>query len=344
MNNLRIGYAEQLINPPLGIPIAGYYVPRYAKGFLDDIKVISLSIKSKNDTVILLSYDCCHIKADMVKKIKAAVSEKTGVAEGNVIVTVTHTHTGPCVEVNCGFECDTKMVSDYIDFAIKQGAIAAEESIKDLKSAKMGYWVGQAPDRIAYIRRYKMKDGSTMTCPPINNPDIDHPIGTLDQRVNVVRFDREGAESVIILNYGIHADTINGEMLASDWVGWTQRTLAKCLDGAKCVCVMGAQGDVGSTHVFPTKSDMNDTEISFPELAGSSTGTGSAAETSSSAGGAPRAGQATSAPEPSTHTTVPPASRAAACAAWSQPTAPPDTTGRPWSAAQAPKSLAQPMP
>jgi len=31
----------------------------------------------------------------------------------------------------------------------------------------------------------------------------------------------------------------------------------------KCMCIVGAQGDVGSTHVFPSGGDMNDTEISF---------------------------------------------------------------------------------
>jgi hypothetical protein len=72
-----------------------------------------------------------------------------------------------------------------------------------------------------------MKDGTTQTCPPIEDPNIDHPIGTLDQRVNVIRFDREGAESVVILNYGLHADTVNGDMVSSDWCGWTRRTIEK---------------------------------------------------------------------------------------------------------------------
>ena len=39
MNTLKIGYAQANINPPLGIGIEGYYVPRYAKGFLDDLLV-----------------------------------------------------------------------------------------------------------------------------------------------------------------------------------------------------------------------------------------------------------------------------------------------------------------
>lgn len=80
----------------------------------------------------------------------------------------------------------------------------------------MGFITGYAPERVAYIRRYKMKDGTTWTCPPINDPNIDYPIGELDQRVHVLRFDREGAKNVVLVNYGLHADTTNGEMLSSD--------------------------------------------------------------------------------------------------------------------------------
>ena len=39
----------------------------------------------------------------------------------------------------------------------------------DLKVSRMGYIVGRAPEKVAYIRRYKMKDGSTWTCSPIND-------------------------------------------------------------------------------------------------------------------------------------------------------------------------------
>ena len=35
MSNFQVGYAYVNINPPLGIAIAGYYVPRYASGFYD---------------------------------------------------------------------------------------------------------------------------------------------------------------------------------------------------------------------------------------------------------------------------------------------------------------------
>ena len=263
MNDLKICYAEENINPKLGIAIEGYYVPRFAKGILSDLKAIALAVKSGDETVIILSLDICEIDLNALNKIKSAIAVKTGIKADNLFISATHTHTGPCLKESGYFDYDAELVKEYLDFLAAQSAVAAKTAIQDLKPAKMGYATGKAPDRIAYIRRYKMKDGSTMTCPPINDPNIDYPLGTLDQRVNVLRFDRENAENIVIMNYGIHADTVNGEMISSDWVGWAQSTLAKSLDGVKCVCIMGAQGDVGSTNVHPTDSDMNDTEISF---------------------------------------------------------------------------------
>ena len=118
MNNLQIGYAEENINPKLGIAIEGYYVPRFAKGILSDLKVISLAIKSNGTTVLLLSLDLCEIDNGAVKKIKTSIANKTGVCEDNVIVTATHTHTGPCLIANHYFNCDEKPIKEYLEFII----------------------------------------------------------------------------------------------------------------------------------------------------------------------------------------------------------------------------------
>jgi hypothetical protein len=108
-----------------------------------------------------------------------------------------------------------------------------------------------------------MKDGSTFTCPPIDDPNIDHPIGELDQRVNVLRFDQDNGQTVVLYNYGVHVDCIGGEYVSPDFPGWVRSTLDKALDGVKAIYFPGCQGDVGSTNVHPKGGDMNDTEISF---------------------------------------------------------------------------------
>ena len=256
----QVGYAQTNINPPLGIFVYGYYIDRFAEGFLDDLIASALALKCGEKTILLLAVDNCLLPPAVADSYQAQISQATGVDADCVFLTATHTHTGP--EVSLEETAEEKILA-YTKFLGQQLADVSVAALADLKNAKMGYAYGWAPERVAYIRRYKMKDGSTMTCPPINDPNIDHPIGTLDQRVNVLRFDQEQGESIVLVNYGVHADTVNGNLISSDWPGWMRRTLDAALDGVKCMFFPGAEGDVGSTHVHPTGGDMNDTEISF---------------------------------------------------------------------------------
>ncbi len=263
MNKLKSGFSKVNINPKLGSPIYGYYVPRYGKGFLDDLECSVLVLECEEKRLALISIDLCGMDVDYFKRLCAEIEKKTGLPKENIFLSATHTHTGAYIVPNDMFEVDEVIVGEYAKFVGERVVDAVTLALSDIKPCKMGFIVGWAPERVAYIRRYKMKDGSTMTCPPINDPNIDHPIGTLDQRVNVLRFDREDGKCVVIVNYGLHADTVNGEMFSGDWPAWLKKTLAKALDGVETMFFNGAEGDVGSTNIHPAGGDMNDTEISF---------------------------------------------------------------------------------
>ncbi|MEE1042397.1 MAG: hypothetical protein UH854_00365, partial [Clostridia bacterium] len=263
MNKLKVGFAKVNINPPLGIGVSGYYIPRYASGFLDDLEASAMVLSVDNKNIAIISVDNCLINTNIADDFRTLVEKDTGIARENIFLSATHTHTGPHLALFGGFEVDIDVVNKYREFVQVRIVDAVKLALLDLKPARMGYIVGYAPERVAYIRRYKMKDGSTMTCPPVNNPDIDYPLGELDQRINVLRFDRDGGNSIVLVNYGLHSDTVNGDMISSDWPGWMRRTLDKALDGVESMFICGAQGDVGSTNVNPKDGDMNDTEISF---------------------------------------------------------------------------------
>lgn len=287
MKQLRVGFSRVNIDPKHGIPVRGYYVPRHSSGILDHIYanaiVFAMDEKTvecqkynpdtgryvaaqRNDAsgcVALISVDNCGLTAAECKAYRQKIHEQTGVPFENIILHATHTHTGPTTRLDDHFNADLKKIEEYAEFLGEKLCDAVTYAVADLKAAKMGFCVGQAPERVAYIRRYKMKDGSTMTCPPINDPNIDYPIGTLDQRVNVIRFDRENADTIVLMNYGLHADCINLDQISPDWPGWMARTFEACIPNAKCVFLNGCEGDVGSTHVNPCGGDMNDTLISF---------------------------------------------------------------------------------
>lgn len=263
MSQFSVGFAKANVNPPLGIGVSGYYVPRFAKGILDDLDVRVLALTLAEKKILLISVPTCGVNDVVLNLICQKIQNKTGVTQENTFISATHTHTGGLLVPTEAFEADEAVIAQYADFVAERIADASKLALDDAKPAQMGYITGWAPERVAYIRRYKMKDGSTMTCPPINDPNIDYPIGELDQRVHVLRFDREDAPSVVLVNYGLHADTINGELISPDWPGWMYKTIEKALDGTECIFFNGAEGDVGSTHVFPEGGDMNDTEISF---------------------------------------------------------------------------------
>ena len=263
MGDFKVGYGCADVTPPPGCAMHGYYLERYAKGVLDPLTAGAIVLSAGGKKAVLVSVDNGGFKKEVAWRFRSAVSAGTGIPEDYVFISATHSHTAPTTVYPEFFATDESAINRYIDFLTEKIVEASQAALEDLKPAEIAYAVGKAPDRIAYIRRYRMKDGSTVTCPPINDPDIVAPIGQLDQRVNLLRIDREGGHGIVILNYGLHADTVNGELISADWPGWTRKTVEKALDGVKCVCIMGAQGDVGSTNVHPLPGDMNDTEISF---------------------------------------------------------------------------------
>ncbi len=262
MSKLQVGFSKVNITPALGCGIYGYYVPRYAKGILDELFVRTLALTCGGRKILMSSVDVCEFPVSFSERLTSAISKATDIPEHDIMITATHTHTGPYLTASDAMGGDAEEIARYDDFLESRLVDGAKLALADLKDSKMGYIVGYAPERVAYIRRYRMKDGTTFTCPPINDPNIEGPIGTLDQRVNVVRFEREGGKSIALVNYGVHADTVNGELISADWPCYMYETLDKAL-GIESIYFPGAQGDVGSTNVFPRGGDMNDTEISF---------------------------------------------------------------------------------
>ena len=93
MNKLNVGFSKVNINPPLGISIAGYYVPRFAKGFLDDTNLSVIAVECDGKKIIVVSVDVCHLDTALVRSCAEKIEEATGVAKENVFISATHSHT-----------------------------------------------------------------------------------------------------------------------------------------------------------------------------------------------------------------------------------------------------------
>lgn len=261
MNNLKAGFSRVNINPPMGISIRGYYKPRYAEAVLDDLEVNALALECGDVKTLLISVDHCGIEQVLSSEFRKGASEASGVPMENIIISATHTHTGPALEINSEDEL-TKAYTAFVASRIKD---AAQFAVADLKEAKMGYGKGVAHN-VAFVRRYVMKDGSIKTNPGVNNPDIVRPVGDIDDSVNVVRFDREGADTLVLVNFANHPDVVGGCKISADWPGLLRTDVEKILDGTKCIFFNGAQGDINHVNVHPKGGDLNGMFMDFDDV------------------------------------------------------------------------------
>ncbi|MBE6621596.1 MAG: hypothetical protein E7630_01440 [Ruminococcaceae bacterium] len=263
MNDLKIGYSKVDITPSMGTPISGYYQERYAEGILDSLQIVCLAARTGEKTALLLSADLLGIYHEVgLVTFVNQIAEATGVDPEGIYIHCTHTHTGPTSTM----QTEDPVLKTHQEFLGRRFCDAALLAIGDLKPAKMGWAVGNAPN-VAFIRRFRMKDGKVRTNPGVGNPDILHPIGDVDERVSVLRFDREGADTVVLVNFGNHPDVVGGSLISADWPGFLRRRLEKSLDNVKCIFFNGAEGDVNHVNVNAKGGDLNDTFNDFDDVA-----------------------------------------------------------------------------
>ena len=60
MSDFKVGFSTVNVNPPLGIGIAGYFIPRYAKGFLDDLDLRTLALSCSGKQIVMISIPNCN--------------------------------------------------------------------------------------------------------------------------------------------------------------------------------------------------------------------------------------------------------------------------------------------
>ena len=267
-NNLKVGYARVNITPPMGVNIAGYFIERIADGVLDELETCAVAVSDGKNTVLLMTIDHCGVLKVFLDEWRQKISEATGIPAEAIYIHSTHTHTGPVLLK----DCKNPLNQQYEAFLATRVVDVARFAVEDMKAAKMGIGTSEAKN-VAFIRRYRMKDGTAKTNPGVNNPDIVAPIGITDESVHVVRFDREGAESVVLVNFANHPDVVGGNKISSDWPGMTRRFVEKAIENTKCIFFNGAQGDVNHVNVHPKAGDFNDM---FNDFDGCSRGYGHA--------------------------------------------------------------------
>ena len=254
------GYARREITPALGTYINGYFKERYAEGVLDPLELCCLALSLGEKKVVLCTEDNLGVPRRVLDPMLQRAAEATGLPKEAFYFSATHSHTGGALSHD---DKDPKEQAyrEQVTLALIE---AAQAALEDLSPCRMGTAIGRAPNS-AFVRRYRMKDGSVRTNPGVNNPEVQGPVSEADERVSVIRLDRE-EDTLLLVSFGNHPDTVGGCKLSADWPGFARRETERALPDTKMIFFNGAQGDVNHVKVFPNEGDLNGMENDFDDV------------------------------------------------------------------------------
>jgi hypothetical protein len=226
---LRVGAAATVITPPEGTPLAGYYSERGSKTVLDDIYSKAIVLEVGDTKAALVVCDLISLPRHVVTEARRQVEKATGIPGAHVMISATHTHTGPVIFRESAIDGLTGATSDlgrrYTEKLPELIARSVADASKKLAPVRASAARGKE-DGLSFNRRFHMKDGTVSWNPAKRNPDIVRPAGPIDPDVGVVYFDSpKNAPVATYVNFALHPDTVGGTGVSADFPG----VLAKLL-------------------------------------------------------------------------------------------------------------------
>ena len=198
----KVGYAQEIITPPTGVGLAGYFNKRPNEGMYDDLYVKVIMIETNGKLCGFVSFELCSVPAEIYTDLEAFTTEKYGKElYQNLIVCATHTHTAPEIRFHRE-EWDDRTYYAY-DLALDGAKRAITRAIMNLLPAELE--VGSVYNNpYAFIRRYYMKNGTIVTNPGWGNPDIEKPESELDRTISFLKIIQGGRIAALICNISNH--------------------------------------------------------------------------------------------------------------------------------------------
>ena len=246
MNNLKAGFARIDITPPLGTFMQGHTAARYAQGVIDPLFATAVCFDNGQKRIVVISVDLIGCNQIVMDELRPMVAQAIETETEGVFICCTHTHYGPGITTpENTIRPESK---EYVAWFMKKIRDVAVLAVQDLAPAKMSYTRGTVKD-VAFIRRFKMKDGTFRTNPGFQNPDIDHALGTPDENSSLLIIKRENAPEIGIVNFQVHPDVVGGSMISADFPKFVRDTYETLIPNSRCMYINGAQGDTNHIDV-----------------------------------------------------------------------------------------------
>ncbi len=245
---MKAGFASVDITPPLGTCLCGHFNRRPADGLHDPLLAQVMVLDDGESRVALIGTDLVAVQAEMTAAVRESVHRATGIAPECTMLWATHTHAGPYTRMGGGDERD----DEYIEVLEKTLAGAVQAAAGDLRDVELKVAWGHE-ERIAFNRRYRMKDNTVATNPGVGNPNILRVDGPMDPTVGCLYVTDATGLVGCLMNYACHCDVLgNGNFKFAADYPYYMREMISAAAGQPVTTLFanGACGNINHINVF----------------------------------------------------------------------------------------------
>lgn len=227
---LQVGWANRIITPRIGIPLAGYGargMNHHSTGVRDELYVKVMAFSDGKDTAVLVGADILITPPNVSAMVRERVAAQIPLTGDDILFNASHSHCsvggfgeGLAMKVTGGTyapEVPEMLATAYTE--------AIVEAYNNLKPGKIATGSVQAPE---YIRNRMRKDGP------------------VDPELSFLVAQQDTGEQCYLVSYSAHPTTFGDEMMefSAEYPGALRKVIEK-ETGARTVYLGGAVGSMG---------------------------------------------------------------------------------------------------
>ena len=232
--SLFLGTAREKITPKIGTCLFGYRPNIRSTSVEDDLNVTAFYFKKDGTEVVWISATVCLLNTELISGARALISEQNGIPVENIIISATHTHSGPNTSGMYGWgDIDT----EYCESIFVPALLAvSKKAMATPVEVEMGIGIGNSD---IGINRREIKIDGTIALGQ-------NPWGCYNPQMTVISFRNKQHKPVAnIVHYGMHGTCAGTNFeISRDWSGIMCDMLEKD-SGAITAFFTGPEGDVG---------------------------------------------------------------------------------------------------
>lgn len=256
----KTGFAEADITPPIGRPMAGFGLERYAKGMIAPLRAQALALQDgRGRKALILTADIIGFDTVLRDLLRARLKASQGLEAAAVLLCPSHTHWGPGILYRINFYAGLPDVYTRERLTTRLLALA-EDAFRTMVASDVEYT--ELETSIGRNRRFVNEDGSIGW--GVNTE------GHYDTHTPVLRIQRlsrghkrkgkpPAVSSVILVGHACHP-TSSGKAKtrwSPDYPGAMRETLeAHWGDGCRAMFVMGCGANAKVVHQDKTTGDL----------------------------------------------------------------------------------------